>query len=191
MYLLSSLSLLQQSNFKLNQKFNLNNAVLSMHATPVVVSILVTPVVDAIQLLQLTEIVVSTDKTTVLTKIDSARAVKVVKNTVTSRTKSFCWMKIVAAATMITERTVVTVIEKIAQAIVPMDGNDATHALHNNDNLSDVGVIGNLNVVSILVEVAILVEDSMVPSSDYNDILTRLVTNFKLIFKLSHYYNLF
>ena len=47
-----------------------------------------------------------------------------------------------------------------------MDGKDATHALHNKDNLSDAGVIGNLNVVSILVEVAILVEDSMVPSSD-------------------------
>ena len=55
--------------------------------------------------------VVSTNKTTVLTKIDSARVVKVVNNTATSRTKSFCWMKIVAAATMITERTVVTEIE--------------------------------------------------------------------------------
>ena len=52
--------------------------------------------------------VVSTDKITVLTKIDSARVVKVVNNTATSRTKSFYWMKIVAAATMITERTVVT-----------------------------------------------------------------------------------
>ena len=52
-----------------------------------------------------------------------------------------------------------------------MDGKDATHALHKKDNVSDVGVIGNLNVV------AILVEDSMVPSSDYNDILNRLATN--------------
>ena len=56
-----------------------------------------------------------------------------------------------------------------------MDGKDATHALHNKD--TDVGVIGNLNVVAILVDVAILVEDSMVPSSDYNDILNRLATN--------------
>ena len=58
-----------------------------------------------------------------------------------------------------------------------MDGKDAIHARHNKANLSDVGVIGNPNVVSILVVVAILVEDSMVPSSDYNDILNRLVTN--------------
>ena len=58
-----------------------------------------------------------------------------------------------------------------------MDGKDATHALYNKDNVSDVGVIGNLNVVAILVDVAILVEDSMVPSSDYNDILNRLATN--------------
>ncbi len=70
-----------------------------MHATPVVVSI---------QLLQLTEIVVSTDKTIISTEIDSAREVKVVNSTATSRTKNFCWMKIVAPATMITERTVVT-----------------------------------------------------------------------------------
>ena len=111
MYLLSLLSLLQPSNFKLNQKFNLNNAVLSIHATSVAVSIHATPVVDAIQLLQLTEMVVSTDKTTVLTEMDSERVVKVVNNTATSRTKSFYWMKIVAAATMITERTVVTEIE--------------------------------------------------------------------------------
>ena len=58
-----------------------------------------------------------------------------------------------------------------------MDGKDATHALYNKDNVSDVGVIGNLNVVAILVDVAILVEDSMVLSSDYNDILNRLATN--------------
>ena len=51
---------------------------------------------------------VSTDKTTVSTEIDSTRVAKVVNHAATSRTKSFCWMKIVAATTMITERTVVT-----------------------------------------------------------------------------------
>ena len=108
-----------------------------------------------------------------------------VNNAVTSKTKNFVWMKLVATAIKIIARTVLGKIIQVVATVVPMDVATATHALHNVDVVVVILVhapaVANHNVIAANPVEDVVDVDAV--DLDYNDILNRLVTNL-----LAYYY---
>ena len=122
--------------------------------------------------------------TIVSKRINAVRDIKEVKNSATSKTENFVWMKNVATAIEIIINAVVVKIIWLVAIIQPVVSITVTHALHNKRSVVAVILVhaahvSNLNVIAILVED--VVDASMVPI-DSNDILNRLVTNLLVYF---------